>query len=134
VPERAQAFANKHGVEHAAGDLDQLLDQVDAVSVVTPDRFHAEPSIATLRAGKHLLCEKPLTVTLAEARQVATEAQKAAKRGVIHMINFSYRSSAAMQHAIGLVAAGRLGEMRHVHSYYLQSWLCSEAWGNWTKE
>ncbi len=107
---------------------------MDAVTVVTPDRFHAVPSIAILRAGKHLLCEKPLTVTLAESRQVAMAAKKAAAKGAIHMVNFSYRRSAAFQKAIGVVAAGQLGEMRHVHSFYFQSWLSADTWGSWTGE
>ncbi len=134
VPERAQAYAEKYQVKHVARDLDELLGQVDAVSIVTPDRYHATPSLAVLRAGKHLLCEKPLTVTLAEARQVAAAAQKAARRGVIHMVNFSYRRSAAMQKAMQVVAAGQLGGLRHVHSFYFQSFLTSNAWGHWTKE
>jgi predicted dehydrogenase len=50
------------------------------------------------------------------------------------MINFSYRKSAAFQKAIALVAAGQLGALRHVHSFYLQSWLSSDVWGNWSKE
>jgi len=134
VPERAREFAAKHNVARIAASLEELLDQADAVSVVTPDRFHAEPSIAALRAGKHLLCEKPLTVTLAEARRVAVAAQDASRQGVVHMIDFSYRASAAFQKAIQLVAGGALGEVRHVHSYYLQSWLTSDIWGNWSKE
>ncbi len=131
MPGRADAYAQKHGVKHVAKDLDDLLKQVDAVSIVTPDRFHAEPTIAALRAGKHVLCEKPLTVTLAEARAVAAEAGKAR---TIHMVNFSYRASAALQHAIELVAAGKLGALRHIHSFYLQSWLSSDVWGNWSGE
>ena len=51
LPERATAFAQKYGVKHVAATVDKLLEHVDAVSVVTPDRFHAEPSIAVLRAG-----------------------------------------------------------------------------------
>jgi predicted dehydrogenase len=134
VPGRAEAFAAKHGIAHAVPDLDALLTEVDAVSVVTPDRFHAEPSLAVLAAGKHLLCEKPLTLTLADARQVARAARKAAGKGAVHMVNFSYRRSAAMQRAMQLVAAGKLGELRHVHSFYLQSWLAQPAWGHWSNE
>jgi predicted dehydrogenase len=134
VPGRAESYAQRYGVQGVAKNLDQLLDQVDAVSVVTPDRFHAAPSLATLRAGKHLLCEKPLTLTFDEARAVAAAATKAERRGVSHMVNFSYRGSAAFQKAIALVAAGKLGEVRHVHSYYLQSWLSCEIWKSWTRE
>ena len=130
VPGRAAEFAKNNGVNGVAKDLNDLLDQVDAVAVVTPDRFHAEPALAVLQAGKHLLCEKPLCPTLAEARQVAGAARQAAGRGVIHMINFSYRTSAALQHAMTLVRTGQLGELRHLHSYYLQGWLSANTWGS----
>jgi predicted dehydrogenase len=134
VPGRAEAFAEKHGFAQTAESLEQLLDQVDAVAVVTPDKFHAQPSIEILRAGKHLLCEKPLTTSLAEAREVAKAAREAAKSGTVHMINFSYRESAAFQRAMEVVRAGQLGRLRHIHSFYLQSWLSSDIWGNWARE
>jgi predicted dehydrogenase len=134
VSDRATAFAQKHGFKHVAKSLDELVEQVDAVGVVTPDRFHAEPSIAVLRAKKHLLCEKPLTVTLDEARKVAAAAEKASRYGVIHMVDFSYRYSGAYLKAIELVASGKLGALRHVHSYYLQSWLAADVWGHWEHE
>jgi len=134
LPARAADFAKKHGIAHVAGNLAELLDRVDAVTVVTPDRFHAEPSLVALQAGKHLLCEKPLTVTLAEARQVAAAAKQAAGNGAIHMINFSYRKSAAFQKSIALVATGQLGTLRHVHSFYLQGWLAATMWGAWEKD
>ena len=134
VPGRAEAFAKKHGIARAATDLDGLLADVDAVSVVTPDRFHAEPSQHILAAGRHLLCEKPLTTTLAEAKAVAKVAAKADRKGVKHMVNFSYRRSAALQRAITLMQDGRLGALRHVHSMYLQCWLAQPVWGHWTEE
>ena len=134
LPDRAATFAHKHGFKHVAKSLDELVEQVDTVSVVTPDRFHAESSIAVLRAKRHLLCEKPLTVTLDEARKVAVAAEKATRQGVIHMVNFSYRYSGAFLKAIDLVAAGKLGALRHVHSSYLQSWLAADMWGHWENE
>ena len=134
LPDRAAEFAKKHSFQHVAGNLTELLDRVDAVDIVTPDRFHAAPSLAALQAGKHLLCEKPLTVTLAEARQVAAAARQAAGKGVIHLINFSYRKSAAFQKSMELVATGQLGTLRHIHSYYLPAWLAATVWGGWEKE
>lgn len=132
--DRARAYAARHGVARVAGSLEELLDQVDAVAIVTPDRFHAAPTLAALAAGKHVLCEKPLTVTLAEAVSVARAARAAAANGQQHMVNFSYRGSAGVQKAIELAQAGQLGALRHVHSTYLQSWLGADGWGNWTSE
>lgn len=134
VPGRADDFAKKHGFKHVASDLEQLIDQCDAISVVTPDRYHGEPSIKILGAGKHLLCEKPLTIELEEAKQVARAAQSAGEKGVIHMTNFSYRSSAAFQEAMKIVRSGKLGYLRHTHSFYLQTWLSADVWGNWSNE
>ncbi len=132
VPGRAEAFAAEHGIALVTPDRSRLFDAVDAVSIVTPDRFHAEPTIAALRAGKHVLCEKPLTLTLDEAREVAAAA--AARPDLVGMVNFSYRRSSAALEAAKLVAAGRLGALRHVHAHYLQSWLAGDAWGHWTGE
>ncbi len=134
VAERAKAFGEKHGVKKVAADVDDLLDQVDAVTIVTPDRFHHEGALAVLAAKKHLLCEKPLTVTLKQAREVAAAYKKAKKKGVIGMVNFSYRRSAALQRAIRMAQDGELGELRHAHAFYLQSWLAAPIWGHWTNE
>ena len=132
VPGRAEAFAAQHGIALATDDRERLFAAVDAVSIVTPDRFHAEPTIAALDAGKHVLCEKPLTVTLAEAQAVSAAA--AAHPGLVGMVNLSYRRSAAALQAARLVAGGRLGDLRHVHAHYLQSWLASDLWGGWSSE
>jgi predicted dehydrogenase len=134
VDGRAAAFAEKHGVARGAGSLEELLAEVDAVTVVTPDRAHHQNAIEVLAARKHLLCEKPLTITLKESREVVAAYKKARKKGVIGMVNFSYRRSAALQKAIEIVSAGGLGEVRLAHGFYLQSWLAAPIWGHWTEE
>ena len=96
VPGRAAEFAQRHTVARVASNLTDLLTDVDAVAIVTPDRFHHEGALAVLKAGKHLLCEKPLTVTLAEAKAVAKLAKRASRAGQVGMVNFSYRRSAAL--------------------------------------
>jgi predicted dehydrogenase len=118
--ERAGAFAAKHSIEKVASNADELLELSDAVAIVTPDRYHAEWCLRAFEAGKHVLCEKPLTVTLDDAKRVA-DAARASDR--MHMTNFSYRESAAFQAAIAVRKSGRLGFLRHVHALYLQSWL-----------
>ena len=94
-----------------------LLAEVDAMAIVTPDAFHAPTALAALKAGKHVLCEKTLTVTLADARKLATAAKKNLQ--LITMVNFSYRRSSAMQKAMILAQQGALGDLRHVHAHYL---------------
>jgi predicted dehydrogenase len=98
-------------------------DDVDLVDICTPGDTHAEIAIAALEAGKHVLCEKPLANTVAEAEAMTEAAVKAAARGVRSMVGFTYRRVPAMGLARTLVADGRLGDIRHVRAQYLQDWI-----------
>lgn len=98
-------------------------DDVDLVDVCTPGSTHAEIAIAALEAGKHVLCEKPLANTVAEASAMTQAAAGARAHGVRSMVGFNYRRVPALAHARALVAAGRLGTIRHVRAQYLQDWL-----------
>jgi len=128
--ERAGAFAAKHAVRKSFSSMEEMLAGVplDAVSIVTPDPFHAPLSLQAIAAGKHVLCEKPLATCYADAAKMARAAKKA---GVINMINFSYRNASAIQKAAEIVRSGELGRVIHVHGSYLQSWLSSKVWGDW---
>ena len=96
-------------------------DDVHPVDVCTPGGLHAEVAIAALEAGKHVLCEKPLANTLAEA--TAAAAARAASRGVRAMTGFNYRRVPAVALARQLVTDGRIGQIRHVRASYLHDWL-----------
>jgi predicted dehydrogenase len=96
-------------------------DDVDLVDVCTPGSSHAEISIAALEAGKHVLCEKPLANTVDEARAMAEAASRAAASGVRAMVGFNFRRVPAVALARELIAAGRLGAIRHVRGAYLAS-------------
>jgi predicted dehydrogenase len=98
-------------------------DDVDLVDICTPGDTHAQIAIAALEAGKHVLCEKPLANTVAEAEAMADAAARAAARGVRSMVGFTYRRVPAIALARQLVAEGRLGEIRHVRAAYLQDWI-----------
>ena len=89
---------------------------IDGVSNVTPDAFHAPLSIKCLQAGEHILCEKPLALNYADARRMVAVANKS---GRINMINLSYRDWSCIQGVASLVRRGGLGEMRHVEASYL---------------
>src|SRR4051812_15618113 len=102
-------------------------DDVDLVDVCTPGDTHAEIAIAALEAGKHVLCEKPLANTVAEAEAMAEAAARAASRGVRSMVGFTYRRVPAIGLARRLVAEGRIGEIRHVRASYLQDWIADPA-------
>ncbi|GAA5145588.1 Gfo/Idh/MocA family oxidoreductase [Nocardioides marinquilinus] len=98
-------------------------DDVDLVDICTPGDSHCEIAITALEAGKHVLCEKPLANTVAEAEDMVRAAEAAATRGVHSMVGFTYRRVPAIALARQLVAEGRLGEIRHVRAQYLQDWI-----------
>ena len=98
-------------------------DDVDLVDVCTPGDTHAEIAIAALEAGKHVLCEKPLANTVAEAEQMTAAAEEAETRGVLSSVGFNYRRTPALALARQLVADGRLGRIHHVRADYLQDWI-----------
>lgn len=132
-PQRAADFAARHGIPatNVFTDFGTLLRTcpVDAISNVTPDAFHAPLSIQALKAGKHILCEKPLGLDYAQTRRMVAAAKTA---GTVAMVNFSYRDWPAIQAIAARVHAGELGELRHVEASYLQTWLSSPIWGEWS--
>ncbi|WP_309975416.1 Gfo/Idh/MocA family oxidoreductase [Agromyces sp. 3263] len=102
-------------------------DDIDVIDIVTPGDSHAEIAIAALEAGKHVLCEKPLANSVAEAEMMAAAAERAAARGVFAMVGFTYRRVPAATFARDLVARGAIGDVRSVRAEYLQDWLVDES-------
>lgn len=123
--EAARAAAAKLGWGDVETDWKALVgrDDVDLVDICTPGDTHAEIALAALAAGKHVLCEKPLANSVAEAEAMADAAADAAGRGVLAMVGFTYRRVPAIQLARKLVAEGRIGTVRHVRAQYLQDWI-----------
>jgi predicted dehydrogenase len=117
--------AAKYGWAETATDWRSVLerDDIHIVDICAPGWMHAEIAIAALEAGKHVLVEKPLANTLAEAEAMADTARSARERGVQSMIGFNYRRVPALALAKELIAEGRLGTVRHVRAAYLQDWL-----------
>ena len=130
---RRAAFADRFEIEQRFASVDEALawGDFDAVTNVTPDAVHHKTTMPFLRAGKHVLCEKPLATNAADAAEMA---QLAAEMGVINMVNLTYRNVSALQAARDAVAAGKIGAVRHLDAAYLQSWLTSNAWGDWQTE
>jgi len=126
--ERTEAARQKFGWTAAETDWRRVIDDpaIDIVDVCTPGDSHAEIAIAALDAGKHVLCEKPLANDVDEAERMAEAAARASARGVRSMVGFSYRRVPAIGVARGLIAAGRLGEIRQTRAQYLQDWLADE--------
>ena len=122
--ERVEAARDQFGFEEASDDLDAVLarDDIDLVDVATPNDTHAPISMAALRAGKHVMCEKPLAMDLKEARAMAALAAKTGKKvGLWH----NYRRCPAASLAQRMIARGDIGKVRQVRAVYLQDWLAS---------
>ncbi|MEO7147669.1 MAG: Gfo/Idh/MocA family oxidoreductase [Terrimesophilobacter sp.] len=125
---RAAKAASVWGWNDSASNWEAAInrDDIDLIDIVTPGNSHAEIAIAALAAGKHVLCEKPLANSVAEAEAMAEAAEQAADRGVFAMVGFTYRRVPAATFARDLVAAGRVGTVRQVRCEYLQDWLVDE--------
>ncbi|MDP9953405.1 MULTISPECIES: Gfo/Idh/MocA family protein [Streptomyces] len=123
------AAAARHGWAAAETDWRALIarDDVQLIDICTPGDSHAEIAIAALEAGKHVLCEKPLANTVAEAEAMVRAAEAAAARGGRAIVGFNYRKVPAIAYARRLIAEGRLGPLRHVRATYLQDWLVDPA-------
>ena len=114
--------AESLGWESYETDYRRLIarDDVGLVDVVTPGNTHREIVLAALEAGKHVICEKPLANTLAEAEEMLLAAREA---GTINTVCFNYRRAPAVQLAKKLVEEGRLGTIRHWRATYLQDFI-----------
>lgn len=130
---RLEVFATRHRIPHVFTSLDEALgwDEFDAAANVTPDRIHRVTTLALARAGKHVLCEKPLAESHADALEMTEAAERAS---IVNMVNLTYRNGGPLQRAREMVLAGEIGTVRHVEASYLQSWLVSNAWGDWRTE
>ncbi|MEV4317228.1 Gfo/Idh/MocA family oxidoreductase [Actinocrispum sp. NPDC049592] len=123
--DRTKAAAAKLGWDAVETDWRALIarDDVQIVDICTPGDSHKDIAIAALAAGKHVLCEKPLANSVAEAEEMAAAAAAAAANGQRSMVAFNYRRVPALAVARQMIADGRLGKIRHVRSQYLQDWL-----------
>ncbi|MFD1717568.1 Gfo/Idh/MocA family protein [Georgenia deserti] len=121
----AAAAADQLGWREVETDWRRVLerDDVDLVDICTPGDSHAEIAEAALEAGKHVLVEKPMANTVAQAETMVAAAVEARRRGVRSMVGFTYRRVPAIQLARQLIADGRIGEVRQVRAQYLQDWL-----------
>jgi predicted dehydrogenase len=116
---RAEDAARRLGYDGWYSDWRDLVNDPDVgiVDVCTPDSEHGAPSMAAAQAGKHVICEKPLAMTVAEARSMAEAARKA---GVKNMLCHNYRFFPAVRLAKDLVDKGALGTIYHFRAVYLQ--------------
>ena len=125
-----QQKAREWHVERAYGDYLELIGDpnVDVVHNTTPNHLHFAVSMAALRAGKHVVSDKPLAMDAQQCRELCIAAAKAR---VAHVVTFNYRGNPLVQHARTMVANGDTGAIRFVHGHYLQDWLADETVWSW---
>ena len=119
--ELAETGRQRYGFEEASHDWKEVVARkdIDIVDIVTPNDSHAEIAIAAAKAGKHIICEKPLARTGPEARAMYDAVQAA---GVTHMVAFNYRRTPAVALARKYIEDGRIGKILSFRGTYLQDW------------
>jgi predicted dehydrogenase len=130
TPARAAEVAGRLGLATAYDSVEALVadDSLAAVHVTSPNDVHADQAAAALRAGRHVVCEKPLGVTAAET---AALAELAAASGLVNAVCFNLRFAPHNANAAGMVRAGAVGQPRLVTGSYHQDWLLLDTDWNW---
>jgi predicted dehydrogenase len=124
VENEAKAFAERWGYQSYTTDWHKVIDDksIDIVDICVPNNYHAEIAIAAAKAGKMIICEKPLARTGAEAEPMVQAVEKA---GVANLVSFNYRRVPAVTLAKKLIDEGRLGRIFHYRANFLQDWTIS---------
>ncbi len=122
--EKLKTFAENWGWETTETDWRALLERkdIDAIDIVCPNNMHHDIAIAAAQAGKMVLCEKPLAMSVGEGKEMVDAVEKA---GVANMVWFNYRRVPAIALAKQLIDEGRIGRVFHYRAKYLQDWTIS---------
>ncbi|MET7685097.1 Gfo/Idh/MocA family oxidoreductase [Streptomyces sp. NPDC005423] len=122
TPERGREAADRLGVERCEPDAEALAAaaDLDVVHVCSPNRFHTAHALAALAAGTHVICEKPLATTVADAERLVRAARES---GRVAAVPFVYRYHPMARQARNLVADGQLGTVLTLDACYLQDWM-----------
>ncbi len=120
-PDTAREAAEKFAFESYSTDWHDIINdpEIDVVDICTPNNSHAEIAIAAAKAGKHILCEKPLSLTAKEAKEMYLEAKK---QNITTLVAFNYRKTPAVQLAKKYIEEGAIGRILDFRGTYLQDW------------
>lgn len=131
TPEKSRASGEALGLPRVYDDYLAMAkgearrkDGIEAVAIVTPNHMHAGPAIEFLKRGIHVICDKPLTATMAEAKKLAAAAAKA---DALFVLTHNYTGYPMIRQARAMVAAGEIGRVRLVQVEYVQDWLTEAA-------
>ena len=127
---RGRRKAEALGAQKGYGSYQALLDDPDVQVVhnATPNYLHYEVTSAALARGKHVVSDKPLAMTSAQAKRLVNEAQRA---GVVSAVTFNYRGNPLVQQARNAIARGDIGTPHFLHGHYLQDWLLKDTDYSW---
>jgi predicted dehydrogenase len=130
TPERGKAAAERFGLDRSFDSAEELVtsDAADVVHICTPNSSHVRLAELALRAGKHVVCEKPLATASEEADALV---RSAGERGLVAAVPFVYRYHPMAAEARARVHDGRVGDVRLIHGHYLQDWLSEPGDNNW---
>ena len=122
VSENLDPFLQRFGWQTKETDYRRLVarDDIDVVDICTSNLTHMPIAVAAARAGKHIICEKPISMNADEARKMLDAAQEADVR---HMVAFNYRRVPALRLAKKLIEEGKIGQVHHFNAVYYQDWL-----------
>jgi predicted dehydrogenase len=127
TPEKARRSGTALGLQRSYGDFAEMIareaarpDGIEAVAIVTPNHLHAPAALACLKAGLHVICDKPLTTTLVQALEMRAAARASDR---IFAVTYNYTGYPLVRHARQMIADGALGAIRLVQVQYAQDWL-----------
>jgi predicted dehydrogenase len=123
-----EKFAQRFGWQTTETSWERLVerDDVDLIDICTSNATHMPVAVAAAKAGKHVLCEKPIAMNAGEARRMLDAAREA---DVCHMVAFNYRRVPAIVLAKQLIDEGKIGTIRHFNAVYYQDWLVDPNFG-----
>ena len=130
LPDRVEATADRLGIPNAVSDYRSLVrsPEVDVVHITAPNRLHRAMALAALKAGKHVVCEKPLAMNTRETAEIV-RAARASQR--VFAVNYNVRFYPAVLQLRRMAQSGALGEIIHVNGSYFQDWLFKDTDYNW---
>jgi predicted dehydrogenase len=129
TPARSRQVAEAWGAEHAFSGIDEVAESdLTAVHICTPNASHVPYAVQLMEAGKHVICEKPLGISLADAQQAAAVA---ARTGVVNTIPFAYRFHPMVREMRARVQSAEFGALNLMHGSYLQDWLLNPRATSW---
>ncbi len=128
--EKTRLKAAELDIPHAYQSFDQMLndERIDVIHLTTPNHLHYPHAKAAMQAGKHVVCEKPLTLTAAESKELMLLGRE---KNLVTAVNFNFRMSVMVQKALEIVRSGEIGKPFLIHGSYLQDWLLYPTDWNW---